>query len=204
MGRHTSAGRLLIGLTIAAVLGGCAAAASSPPAATAAKPASPPPAASAPALTPTVAPSEAGSQPTAVACGPVAVVSGTENCYITEGTVTTDADGRSHSRGGTVQCTDIVNDARVTGAVTGTWASDRWGTESSGALVQWGVLRLENEEGAWEGRYTGVYSSDRGDTIVFWWTGTGGYAGLTYFELVTGSGPWVLQGQIFPGTPPAP
>jgi hypothetical protein len=81
---------------------------------------------------------------------------------------------------------------------------DLWGTADNGALVQWGSSRLENDGGAWAGEGSGVYSSDRGDTIAFWYTGTGGYAGLSYFELWTGRDPWEIQGQIFPGDPPTP
>jgi len=44
----------------------------------------------------------------------------------------------------------------------------------------------------------------RGDIIVNWYTGTGGYAGLSYFEMVTGTDYWKIQGQIFPGDPPMP
>ena len=40
--------------------------------------------------------------------------------------------------------------------------------------------------------------------MEFWYTGTGGYEGLAYFELWTGFEPWTIQGQIFPGDPPTP
>jgi hypothetical protein len=64
-------------------------------------------------------------------------------------------------------------------------------------------VRLENEGGAWEGRLTGVASvPDVGDVITIWYTGTGAYAGLSYFELWTDAAPWQLQGLIFPGDPP--
>jgi len=40
---------------------------------------------------------------------------------------------------------------------------------------------------------------------VNWHTGTGDCAGLSYFELITGSPPTLkIQGQIFPGDPPTP
>ena len=64
--------------------------------------------------------------------------------------------------------------------------------------------RLESAGGAWEGRATGVYSADRGDSIVFWYTGTGAFSGLTYFELLTGGPTWTIWGQVFPGSPPTP
>jgi hypothetical protein len=35
-------------------------------------------------------------------------------------------------------------------------------------------------------------------------TGSGAYAGLTYFILATGYPPNKIQGQIYPGTPPKP
>ncbi len=43
-----------------------------------------------------------------------------------------------------------------------------------------------------------------GDIITIWYRGTGDYAGLSYFELWTGSGPWTIQGLIFPGDPTTP
>ena len=86
------------------------------------------------------------------------------------------------------------------------WSVDYWGTadHSNGALVQWGTSRLVTPGGVWVGTYTGVYSSHRGDTITYWYTGTGAYKGLTYFEELTGTEPWTMRGQIYPGSPPTP
>jgi len=87
------------------------------------------------------------------------------------------------------------------------WNIDLWGNVYAGrwGLVQWGTVRLENDGGAWEGRAAGVASCpERGDTFVSWYKGTGGYAGLGYFELWTGYEPRKIQGQIFPGDPPTP
>jgi hypothetical protein len=144
--------------------------------------------------------------PTAAIYGPVSVVTGVETCTVDFGTITTEADFVEHGRNGTAECTDTVNDVRVSGTYTATWNIDYWGTRDhgNGALVQWGTGRLVAGEGVWLGRATGVYSSDRGDTIAWWWTGSGAYAGLTYFMLATGGGPWTIQGQIFPGSPPQP
>ena len=140
--------------------------------------------------------------------GPVAVITGVERCNMAAIFGTTSGEGTSvqHSRNGTAKCTDTTNDPRVSGDYTASWNMDYWGTpdDTNGAIVQWGTARLASAGGAWEGRPTGVYSSDLGDTIVCWWTGTGGYAGLTYFELVTGIGPWTIQGQIFPGSRSVP
>lgn len=135
---------------------------------------------------------------TAVSYGPVTVVAGTETCMVGEGSQTTDAAGIDHFRDVPVRCTDTMNDPRVTGTITGIWNADNWG----GANVQWGVVRLQNAGGAWEGRVTGVWSEDRGDSIVFWWTGTGGYEGLAYFSHASGWAPWKVEGQVFPGDPP--
>ena len=145
--------------------------------------------------------------PTATAYGPVSVVSGMETCPTEDlGTVTGAGTTVQHSRNGVWVCEDKVNDPRVTGTMTGTWNIDYWGTPDTenGALVQWGSGKLTAAGGTWEGRATGVYSSDRGDIIAWWWTGKDGFAGLTYFELATGKSPWALEGQIFPGSPPQP
>ena len=140
-----------------------------------------------------------------VADDAVAVVSGTGTCPTVDlGDATTDADGVTHYRGGTFACTVSTDDPRVSGTETAPWNIDLWGTDINGALVQWGTSRLENDGGAWVGTGSGVYSSDRGDIIAFWYTGTGGYAGLSYFELWTGREPWTIEGQIFPGDPPTP
>ena len=135
----------------------------------------------------------------------VAVVTGTGTCPTADlGNATTDADGVTHYRGGTFRCTVTTDDPRVDGTETAPWNMDLWGTADNGALVQWGTSRLENVAGAWEGAGSGVYSSDRGDIIAFWYKGTGSYAGLSYFELWTGSDPWTIRGLIFPGNPPTP
>jgi hypothetical protein len=137
----------------------------------------------------------------------VTVVAGSLDCpSIDFGKQTTDPNGVQHARGGTLVCTETADDPRVSGAHTESWNADWWGTadHTSGALVQWGTVRLANAGGAWEGRYTGVYSSDRGDLIATWFKGTGGYAGLACFTLESGWGPWTIAGQIFPGAPPTP
>jgi hypothetical protein len=207
MNARNTAGCLLVGLASLAVLAGCASGASATP-----LPASPTstsmPTAPVATPTPAVTPSpttEAGP----IAHGPVTVVTGTATCPTADlGKSTTDADGVQHFRGGTFTCTMRINDPRVSGThTTSTWNADWWGETdlSSGALVQWATVRLENDGGAWEGKLAGAASlPDRGDTIVIWYKGTGGYAGLSYFELWTGQEPWNIQGQIFPGDPPTP
>ena len=143
-----------------------------------------------------------------VADDAVAVVTGTARCPGLDFTFTTDPDGTKHVRDDyhAKGCTLTTDDPRVTGVRSSTWNMDVWGNVNAGrwGLVQWGTPRLENEGGAWEGRATGVASSSHGDIIVNWYKGTGDHAGLGYFELWTGSGPWKIQGQIFPGDPPMP
>ncbi len=138
----------------------------------------------------------------------MAVVTGTATCPGLDFTFTIDPDGTQHVRDDyhADRCTLTTDDPRVTGVRSSTWNMDVWGNVNAGrwGLVQWGTQRLENEGGAWEGRATGVASSSHGDIIVNWYKGTGDYAGLGYFELWTGSGPWKIQGQIFPGDPPMP
>ena len=101
-------------------------------------------------------------------------------------------------------CTARTDDPRASGTATASpWTLRAWGSSpTDGAAVQWGALRLENAGGAWEGTGSGVYSSDRGDIVVSWYRGTGGYAGLGYFEMRSGTEPYAIRGLIFPGDPP--
>lgn len=203
MRAHPSTTRLLASLTIVFLVSGCAAGASSTPLATSATPTSTPSAAAAtPAAvgSPSITPAASGP----VAYGPVTEITGTGTCPTTDlGKSTTDAAGVTHYRGGTLNCTVTTNDPRVGGtAPASSWNMDLWGTLEDGAVVLWGTSHLENAGGAWEGTGSGVSSSDRGDIIAFWYKGTGGYAGLSYFALWTGKDPWTIRGQVFPGDPP--
>ena len=123
--------------------------------------------------------------------GPVAWVTGTATCPTVDlGDHSTDADGVQHFRNGTFRCIKTTDDARVSGTeTTTTWNADWYGAPdlSKGEFVQWATVRLENDGGAWEGRLSGVGAlPDPGDIIVVWYTGTGGYAGLSYFEQTSG------------------
>ncbi len=209
MGGRDVGRRLLVGVIFLTLSAGCAAGACpTPTPATPTAPILP----SVSAATPTPTPIAATTPvPTASAAatnyGPVTVVSGTLDCpSIDFGNETTGPDGVQQARGGTLKCTETADDPRVSGAHTESWNADWWGTadHSSGALVQWGTARLVNAGGVWEGRFAGVYSTDRADIIAVWYKGTGGYAGLAYFTLESGTGPWTIQGQIFPGNPPTP
>jgi hypothetical protein len=136
---------------------------------------------------------------------PVAAVTGTDSCPGLNPDWTIDPDGTAHVRDLAIECVDRTDDPRVTGTATGNWSMDVWGSLNRGAGVQWGTIRLVNDGGAWEGKLSGIAAvPEPGDTILIWYTGTGGYAGLSYFQLLTGHDPWRIQGQIFPGVPPIP
>ena len=144
------------------------------------QPGQPPPTAKPPAA-PTAAPTETPAPsptPEPIAYGAATVVSGTESCtFEKQGTTTTDADGTGHYRGAVLSCTDTSNDPRVSGPVTYTWEYDGW---AQSAHVPRGTGRLENAGGAWDGTMTGSYSTPRGDILLFWFEGSGGYEGLSY------------------------
>ena len=168
--------------------------------------ASPPPASAVPTSVPSiavVAPASASTPtptptpattPTAIAFGETTLTASSYDCKV----VFSDTP---------VQCTAVGNDPRVSGTYKATWHTNRWGPDpSNGTMVQWGTARLVNAGGVWEGPYSGIYATGRGDIITTWYTGSGGYAGLSYYELYTQSttGPgWVAVGLIFPGSPPA-
>jgi hypothetical protein len=103
-----------------------------------------------------------------------------------------------------------MNDPRVSGTDVTDLNMDGWERPEHGAAIQWGSTRLTNEEGAWTGTFTGVFDSVRGDTFVAWLTGSGAYAGLTYFLATAPEARFLggdlieLQGQIYPGMPPQP
>ena len=201
MDAKSTAGRLLTGLATTSLLAACAAGASPTPLPASPVPASPP---SVTVATPTPTPMPTTTpvaSPTPLSYGPVTLVTGTGTCPVLNPVWTTDPDGTQHLRDLSVECIEENNDPRVSGTHTATWSMDVW---EGAAGVQWGTARLENAGGAWEGPLSGVYSAERGDTIMIWYTGTGGYHGLAYFELWTGQEPWQIQGQIFPGEPPTP
>ena len=147
----------------------------------------------------------AGASPKPVGFGPVTVVTGTHACPGVNWKWTTDPDGTLRITDQPIECTDTTNDPRVSGTHTASANMDVWGALDNGAGVQWASVRLENAGGAWEGRQLGVASlPGLGDTMEFWYRGTGGYEGLSYFALVTGSEPWKIRGEIFPGDAPPP
>jgi hypothetical protein len=143
--------------------------------------------------------------------GPASFIAGREHCGVATGSITHDADGiASHQRSGSVTCYDEANDPRVSGRLTGTFEADGWGAGDPPPLfVEWGVVRLENDGGAWEGTYRGFFTAERGDDLVLWFTGTGSYAGLAYCQMArpapgTVTSGYEFYGFIYPGVPPSP
>ena len=141
--------------------------------------------------------------PAAIAYGPVSVVEGTSAyTYVDIGT-------------NTYAGIDQVNDPRV----SGTYLAPSWTTHFTGATgdsfgigTQWGPTRLEAGDGSWQGTGSGILD-DGGDVIAMWYTGSGSYAGLGYFELLgspdmfdptTPVDRYGVFGQVFPGAAPTP
>jgi hypothetical protein len=186
---------ILVGLVVAAVAGGCTDSPSSPFSA-------PAPTSASPTQMPSASLPDGTAAPPTSPVATTASVTGTSTCQALDLVFTTGPDSPSRARNGTIRCTDTVSDPRVSGTATGVWNMDLWGTLGNGAATQWGTSRLENGGGAWEGKASGVFSSDRGDMYAVWYRGTGGYAGLGYFALITGLEPRQVRGMIFPGAPP--
>jgi hypothetical protein len=111
-----------------------------------------------------------------------------------------------HARDGWFTCVVTSNDPRVAGTARYTWNADRWGTGAeNGSMVQWGTTSIRNSGGAWVGRFEGIYTSETGDTVFYVLTGSGDYAGLSYYrwEYKTFGTTWPTEGLIFPGTIPS-
>lgn len=137
--------------------------------------------------------------------GPVTIVEGLEReCHLSAGTATSDPDGTRHTRDMTVRCVDTVNDPRVSGTYTGSWNQDSYGEYGVDATIPvWGKVRMENAGGGWDGQVSGISIGGGKAELVIWWTGTEGYAGLGYWEHITGhQWPFAIEGVIFPGPPP--
>lgn len=179
---------LLRAVVLGVLVAGCSGGSSAPTATPTTRPATP--------TTPTIA----VPSPTSIRYGEAVLVQGSLTYSLDEGTITTDAAGHRHSRGGSTQVTLTCSDPRVTASGTETWESDQFGEgPANGALVQWGDSRFSNAAGGWVGHYTGIASTATQDTITWWMTGTGGYQGLSLYLWATEAdwGHW--QGLIYPG-----
>lgn len=100
----------------------------------------------------------------------------------------------------------VMNDPRVSGTGTGLVHADKRGTVGP----EWGTTRIENAAGAWAGTVTGALWTDPGASqqtsdLSGWLVGSGAYEGYTYYwHLRALGGMGVVDGIIYPGSPPAP
>jgi len=164
-----------------------------PPPAPTETPAAAPTAAATPTSTPTPVPTTDGVGPE--------FVSGTEVISVQTYGTSVGVDGVTQMRGVVATSVDTMNDPRVTG--TGVIHGDN---DSYGSVgPQWGTYRLENAEGAWEGRWTGaLWGHGLVSDVTAWLVGSGAYEGYTYYFHAHGGEPVKVEGIIFPGSPPAP
>jgi hypothetical protein len=73
---------------------------------------------------------------------------------------------------------------------------------SVGGQVRYGTMRIENDAGAWEGRFAGRLSG-AGFSQTYWLEGEAAYEGLTYVVTAGGDGDvWTTDGLIYRGEPP--
>ena len=159
-------------------------------------------AAATPTSTPTATPAPVAT--------PVATTDGVGDEYVT-GTMTFSPlqDGTTTKVGNVTQLRGAVftgawtmNDPRVNATGTARLSVD----EYTNVYPEWGTMRLENANGAWEGTVTGA-SWNGGYTAndSGWLVGSGAYAGYTYYVHFWGSGyNYLAEGIIFLGSPPAP
>ena len=164
----------------------------------------------APTATPTLAatpmPTEAPTaRPTATPIpmtdgeGPEYVV-GTSTVRVTQAGPETVVGDVTQLRGQEMTDTGSMNDPRLAGTTHITLDANIYGA----IAVEWGTSRIENADGAWEGTWTGASWNDGNATSVSGWlTGSGAYAGYTYYFHVYGpSMPFQVEGIIFEGPPP--
>ena len=120
--------------------------------------------------------------------------------------------GTSELDGGVVRVRDnqlitleASSDPRVTGQATISVNFDAYPDASgfAGATqVRFGEMRLENEDGAWVGSFTGSLANGA-FVQTYWLEGRGAFEGYSYVVTAGGSGnTWRSQGLIFPGAIP--
>ena len=168
-------------------------------AAATATPAPPEPTA-APVATPTTAPSVGPMAP--------AYVTGTASggAVVSEGTTTTEG-GLTRVDGVVIEGIGLaLSDPRVTGRCTQHLSAV--GSTADGVGFEWGTMRIETADGAWEGSFRAAYwdglqAEADGAT---WMVGSGAYEGLTFYLHYRGHAgpPADLVGLILPAPPPTP
>jgi hypothetical protein len=206
--------RVLAGLVLAGLVGASCAGAGSPsptapptptPSPVAVVTATPAPTA-APSPSPTPVSTPAGT-PAPVVVGKFTIVSGVEQFVIADTGTMTNEDGVDKGRGLTLKNIDTANDPRVSGTTTETWNYDFAGMPPQAGL-DWGVRRLENDGGAWEGIVLGSNLGAGREELTMWLAGSGGYEGLSYYMHAFATNPssesYPFEGIIYEGTIPIP
>ncbi len=113
----------------------------------------------------------------------------TESCFPINPGTWTFPDGNIHVRGMVLQCTDTASDPRVSGT-NAVVLNANWDANSLGPV--WGIWRLVNEGGVWEGTWEGMMTTS-GSQIHIAGAGTGRYEGL---KLWLNGGNGAYQGRI--------
>ena len=95
-----------------------------------------------------------------------------------------------------------MSDPRLAGTSFITLNGDMYGD----VMSEWGTSRTENAGGTWEGTWTGAsWNGGTATSVSGWLVGGGDYAGWTYwFHTYGPSMPFMTEGIIFEGSPPAP
>jgi len=109
--------------------------------------------------------------------------------------------GLMHVRNGGIECTDIVDDDRITGEV---FVTVNWNfkfTPQNPYGPMWGTIRLDNEGGYWEGTWVGEITELEGYSYIYAvMRGFGDYEGLqaraTYFKDSPSSSTYQVTGFI--------
>ncbi len=132
------------------------------------------------------APAPTSTPPPRVTPSPGASISSVGSSYVVgtaslvvvnAGEATQSADV-SQVRGIVITTAQVADDPRATGSGTFQLNVDAMG----GLGFEWGTVRIENANGAWEGSCSGASWSDSAvSDITCWLTGSGGYQGLTYY-----------------------
>jgi hypothetical protein len=108
-------------------------------------------------------------------------------------------------RGNELVTVEVSSDPRVAGRAVISVNFDAYPDPSGipGATqVRYGEMRLENEDGAWSGHFSGSLGGS-GFLQTYWLEGEGAYEGLSYVVTAGGSGnTWQSSGLIFPGEIP--
>jgi hypothetical protein len=92
------------------------------------------------------------------------------------------------------------DDPRISGEATYVYLVDRNGTDQRHTSL----VRLENDEGAWQGELTNVFLPDQVWVQYGWLKGEGAYEGLSFFTSFRGTNGsrHLGEGMIWPGDPP--